>query len=47
MGNKSQQNFEKIEKLKERFQNLSSETITSQLLNFNKSNDVAVAYNRY
>ena len=44
MGNKSQLNFEKIEKLKERFQHLSSETITLRLLNFNKSNDIAVAY---
>jgi len=44
MVNKSQLNFEKIEKLKERFQHLSSETITSRLLNFNKSNDIAVAY---
>jgi len=44
MGNKSQQSFEKVEKLKDRFRHLSSEGIASRLLNFNKSNDTAVAY---
>lgn len=44
MGNKSQQSFETIENLKEQFQHLSSESIASRLLNFSKSNDIAVAY---
>lgn len=44
MGNKSQQNFERREDLKKRFRHLSSESIASRLLNFSKSNDIAVAY---
>ncbi|EHQ30395.1 hypothetical protein Mucpa_6339 [Mucilaginibacter paludis DSM 18603] len=44
MGNKSQQSFERIEKAKERFQHLSSERTASRLLNFSRSNDIAVAY---
>jgi hypothetical protein len=41
---KSQQSFEKISALKQQFHHLSTETIVSRLTNFNKSNDIVIAY---
>ncbi len=41
---KSQRSFENINATKERLQHLSTETIISRLTNFNKSNDVVIAY---
>jgi hypothetical protein len=41
---KNQRNIEHINKLKEQFQHLSTEVIASRLTNFNKTNDIAIAY---
>jgi hypothetical protein len=41
---KTQRNLHHISKLKERFQGLSSEVIASRLTNFNKTNDIVIAY---
>ncbi|WP_259066782.1 hypothetical protein HDF24_21315 [Mucilaginibacter sp. X4EP1] len=41
---KTQQSLERIDKLKERFQHLSTELIAQRLTNFNKTNDIAIAY---
>jgi hypothetical protein len=41
---KTQLNLERIVKLKERFKHLSTELIASRLTNFNRTNDIAIAY---
>jgi len=41
---KKQHNIEHIDKLKEKFRSLSSDTIASRLTNFNKTNDIVIAY---
>jgi len=42
--NKTQLSTERLNKLKERFQNLSTEIIISRLTNFSKTNEIATAY---
>jgi len=42
--NKTERKLEGINALKERFQHLTSETIASRLTNFNKTNEIVIAY---
>ena len=42
--NKTQRNIEHLNELKERFQHLSTEVIATRLTNFNKTNDIVIAY---
>jgi hypothetical protein len=41
---KSQQQLERINALKDRFEHLETEVIVARLTNFNRSNDIAKAY---
>jgi len=41
---KTQRNIERISQLKEEFRHLSTEKIASRLTNFNKTNDIVIAY---
>ncbi|AYL97761.1 hypothetical protein [Mucilaginibacter celer] len=42
--NKTQQELERIFLLKERFRHLSTEVIVLRLTNFNKTNEIVIAY---
>ncbi|BAU53800.1 hypothetical protein MgSA37_01971 [Mucilaginibacter gotjawali] len=42
--NKTQRNIKHLNELKERFQHLSTEIIATRLTNFNKTNDIVIAY---
>lgn len=41
---KTEYSIQRINALKEKFQHLSTETIASRLTNFNKTNDIVIAY---
>ena len=41
---KTQQQLDKIDALKQRFQQLSTETIIARLTNFSRSNEISIAY---
>ena len=41
---KTQRNIERANELKEQLQHLSTEVIASRLTNFNKTNDIVIAY---